>query len=444
MKQFMVLLAAAAASLTLCACGAQSPAAPTANPAPAVSMMPQGSKYVDVTGALLPLTTGEAHEGLTARRALTLDFSGSAALAEVTDAYTLMNETAQDMDILLCYPLAGSLDAWDGAGYAVTVNASRTEVGVKMSPGGTTADRYKIYEDQFDPLKDEVMGHLKPCYPYERSAAPAPDLSGIMVRRYRVTDIRSDSALPEDARLCLAYQWSAPQGKTIDYGSTASQTTMLCDDVAEVRYLLSMEDAERFTLTVIGGELTDYTLTGYASADCAEGTELPALTAALKAEELPLSEVLDETAEEWLKMHPSETETELFSQALAMRIADEVLDAAYPRHTWEYFLNTVSTQERIFWLTIPVTLPAGGEVSICVEFDRCGGEEFNGPAAREGVYHYDLLPNYGTTLNLSDQVIRLAGGEDLTIIQSETGEALREGLHPTEEFYHFSVEKRNR
>lgn len=140
--------------------------------------------------------------------------------------------------------------------------------------------------------------------------------------------------------------------------------------------------------------MTDYTLTGYASADCAEGTELPALTATLKAKELPLSEVLDETAEEWLKMHPSETETELFSQALAMRIADEVLDAAYPRHTWEYFLNTVSTQERIFWLTIPVTLPAGGE--------------------------------------------------DLTIIQSETGEALREGLHPTEEFYHFSVEKRNR
>ena len=110
MKKCVSILAAAALLVGLCSCTASAPLPP-----PSGSMMPEGSKYVDYTGAILPLTIREAHDGLSVQRSLNLDFSQwteANGIAEVQDDYILTNTTETSLNLMLYYPIASSLEEW--------------------------------------------------------------------------------------------------------------------------------------------------------------------------------------------------------------------------------------------------------------------------------------------------------------------------------------------
>ena len=77
---------------------------------------------------------------------------------------------------------------------------------------------------------------------------------------------------------------------------------------------------------------------------------------------------------------------------------------------------------------------------VSIQHERAGGAEIGGPAAREGVWHYDILPNYGTNLSFDSQFISVTGSDKIEITKRSLGSNLVKGFVPDEEFYHFAVE----
>lgn len=444
MKKYISILAAAAVLVGLCGCG-------ESVYQPSGSVMPEGSKNVAYAGAILPLTTREPREGLSVQRSLNLDFSqwdAEEGVAEVRDDYILINTDDASIDLMLYYPIASSLKEWREESCNVDVNQLPTEYEVYYArPDSNESERFEIYDDRYDDpndIGDSLMGYMEHTYCLERAFEPMADLSQIMGCRYRIVDVQYDSIwpMPEEASLCLEYNWEAWQGMLRGYGFTRSGSYTVIPGEVLQRQMVLVKDLENVFLMSVNGKLTDYSLDGFSTIWCEEGTELPKLTARLEVEEMPLSQIMEEAVAHYIEHEQVKVDKQLFSKEAFNRIADDLSSASggYGYNSLGYYLNMTPDQERIFWLEIPVTIDAGEKISVSVRHQRTGGAEIGGPAAREGIWHYDILPNYGTNLDVLNQRISVVGHDNINITKESPGRRLIEGLVPEEEFYHFAVE----
>jgi len=441
MKEMLKSAFLAAVLTGLCACGQQA----VSNP-PSGSVMPDSGKWVDYAGAVLPMT-GDNVEDLTVRRSLELDFSQwseADGIARVEDSYVISNPTGERVESLLRYPISTSLAELPNVVYTVSVDGEDVKVNDFLAATKSGYGRFEIYSDGYDDpywVGEKLKQIMQECYTQEPAFVCDRDLSQVKAYRYTFTDIQNDSFWPvsREAALCLEFAWDSTDGVASSYGFGRNGG----DGGTYFRSSVLAREAQRAVVTTIGAPLTHYTMTGYYTLAWEENSRLTTLTARLAEEELTAEQMLEESLDACLAQREVFADRDLLLAEAKRQIADrlERMEPLLAFWNWDYFLYNEPIRERLLWLEVPVSFAPNEEHRITVTYQRSGGVELGGPAARDGVWHYDVLPTYGTKLRIADQVISLTGGEQVVVTSEALGRVLREGLVPMESFYHFAVEQ---
>jgi len=441
MKRKLICTLLAGVLTGLCGCGQQAVSSP-----PSGSVMPDSGKWVDYAGAVLPMT-GERVDGLSAQRSLELDFSkwsGTSGAAQVDDIYVLTNPTEEPVNATLYYPISTSLTEFPNVRYAVSVDGKDVKANNFLAVTKSAYGRFEIYSDGYDDpywVGETLEEIMQECYTREPAFICDRDLSQVKAYRYTITDIQYDSFRPvsKEAALCLEYAWDSTDGVASSYGFGRRGG----DGGTYFRSSVLAREAQRAVVTTIGAPLTHYTMTGYYTLAWEENSRLTTLTARLAEEELTAEQMLEESLDACLAQREVFADRDLLLAEAKRQIADrlERMEPLLAFWNWDYFLYNEPIRERLLWLEVPVSFAPNEEHRITVTYQRSGGVELGGPAARDGVWHYDVLPAYGTKLVIADQVITLTGGEQAAVTSEALGRALIEGLVPMESFYHFAVEQ---
>ena len=195
-------------------------------------------------------------------------------------------------------------------------------------------------------------------------------------------------------------------------------------------------------LIVLGEDLGPYTLEGFPDGGCDRGEEIDGVSCTVTRRETSMDAVLDQlcaySRERWARTWGDRAGSlELVSQEMYQRAVAELLTqyglfsaAPMDRYTdgrLDDILQETLSQDRVLYLGFPVTVPAGGEIQVTLEFWKepsfdyaCSGSE------NQDLQGYDLVTRLGSGLTFTRQRVVLENEEHVEV----TGQNL--GLDPDE------------
>lgn len=401
-----------------------------------------GAVFMSYAGPVFPLTalSGSA---VTAERDITYDFSpyqsvtqtiqledgteetyeerSSAAI--VTDGYRLSNPTEENATLTAVYPFAGSLHQLarvlptvtvDGAAVDATLHAGPYTGGFSDAVGGSDPEGTLNLEElhSWDGYK-ALLGSGG----YQAQALGDDPALDTPVTVYEFGEFTSPGRSEKAQAPHLAVQLSPTdaQARILTYGfnsysleedGTRSYGTFL--PAGEAR------ETGRVLLVIVDGDIGGYALQGYRNGAMEDGNELPGVSAAAVRYETTLAALLRQLSEEWVAQRWQwEEADDTLDAAMVYRCTAELLlshgtlsDAAADRYCGmlEEVLSDAFGQGRVFYLTFPVTVPAGGSASVAVELYKNGSHDF---ACQEtehrGLEGYDLVTTLGSALRFTGQ-----------------------------------------
>lgn len=401
--------------------------------------------FLSYAGPVLPLTTAEPDAALTAERAVTWDFSPTAAPdgtlrqwgAAVTDRYTLYNSTESDVTAALLYPFTGSLSelaalrpdiTTDGAPVAaalVTGGYAGSFRDAGAGDGSTWNLRSPTAWTDYQALLADG-GYLNQAL----SPDPLPDLP---VTVYTFTD----STAPEDfdaATQAIALSIDETRTTILTYGFNGMEW-----EGGFRRYSYFVPDGRRSEpdtkmLVVLGDDIGDYTLQGYQNGACEAGNELAGVTCTVTRRTSTLTEVLDQLCGDYLEQRSAADGTSmdllppgLFQReaaALLVRyglLSEDPVDR-YGDGRLDDLLGEVLTMKRVLYLSFSVTVPAGGSAAVEARCWKEPSYDFGGSGTgREGLQGYDLALYLGSTLRFTAQTAALAHPEQVRLVEQTLG-----------------------
>mgnify|MGYP000155172849 CR=1 FL=1 len=110
----------------------------------------------------------------------------------------------------------------------------------------------------------------------------------------------------------------------------------------------------------------------------------------------------------------------LFSGTPKDRYSDGRLD--------EILMEALS-QERVLYLSFPVTVPAGGSVTVAAAFWKAPSYDYGCSGSENvGLQGYDLVTALGSTLELTDQTAALVNTDTIEIVRQNLGFDLENGV----------------
>ena len=418
--------------------------------------------FLSYAGPVLPLTTAEANTGLTAERALTLDFTPGAHIdgapsqwgATVTDRYTLTNPTDSDRTITALYPVTGSLGSLGTMAPQLTVNSAAAEITLYAGGyAGTFGD-----ENDWEGSTHNLAGP----YSWEDYAAlvseedyltdaleDGPDLSTpVTVYDFSDVTLTGEAERPE---LVVSCAFDPEETTILSYDFSASSW----DDSGTWRQYGERIDLNRWgtpTLIVLGTDI-DYALLGD------YGLNAPALTGAdctVTRRETTLGEVLRELCRAELAQYTDQAQWLGLSRMplnLYVKAAAELLtecgplsDAPMDRYMdgrLDGLLSEALFMGRVLYLAVPVTIPAGGSTELSVTFWKEPSYDFAGSGTgREGLQDFGVLTTAGSNLDFSSQTAALVNGSGVEIWEDDFGlvpEGDAVSLDPSQAYYHLTV-----
>lgn len=413
-----------------------------------------GTTFMSYAGPVFPLTTVETDTGLTAERTVTWDFTpgtyqdGSPRQwgAQVTDDYVLTNPTEADVTVTALYPFAGSLADLGTLAPAVTVDGEAADTtlhagayaggfrdaGVddgstwNLAPPSSFLDYVNLLEDG---------GYLS------QALGDAPAL-GIPVTVYRFSDFAAPHAEYDAATQAVAFTIDPETTTVLSYGFNGlTQDT----ETGWRQYDYFVPDgirseSELKLLVVLGEDIGDYTLQGYANGACEEA--IGGVSCAVTRQETTLDAVLMELCQaelydsgqsaQWpgLDQLPiplyqrAVTEALLTSGLLADTPADRYTDGRLDDFLWD-----VLVQERVLYLAFPVTVPAGGSVTVSAELWKAPSYDYGCSGSENvGLQGYDLVTSLGSALDFTGQTAALVNTDTIEIVRQNLGFDLENGV----------------
>lgn len=418
----------------------------------------EGTTFMSYAGPVFPLTTAEADTALTAERKTVWDFAPGSYHdgtlrqwgATVTDSYTLINPTEEAATVTALYPFAGSFDELADLRPAVTVDGAETDPqlyagayaggfqGVWQSGGqngdqldGTTLNLaspsswtdYKALLESGDYLQQALED------------APALD---IPVTAYEFTDFEAPA---EYDAATQAIEFTIDRSKTtvLTYGFNGGAWD---EETGWQQHSYFVPDGvrrepEKKVLVVLGEDIGDYTLSGYENGGCER--EIGGVSCTVTRRETTLDAVLDELCRYYYDDYAgwqygmAGRAVEAVPYPLSRRAAAELLvqygilagDSAVDRYSdgrLDDLISESMSQQRVLYLAVPVTVPAGESVDITFQlwkapsFDYgCSGSE------NAGLQGYDLVTQLASTLTFTEQRASLVNTETIQIARQNLG-----------------------
>ncbi len=454
-------LAAAACAAVLCAAALGYLAAgglpglgssgPEAGGAPADgSAQGAPAAFSSYAGPVFPLSTVETDVSLTAERTVSWDFSpgtygdGSPRQwgAAVTDRYVLANASAEDVTVTALYPFAASLA--DLGALSPTVTVGGEEVEAALSAGAYAGGFRDAGEgdgstwDLAPPAQWTDHAALLEDGSYLAQAlgdAPALD---VPVTVYRFSDFAAPHERYRAATQAVAFPVDPAETTVLSYGfnglSWDTETLWRQYDYFVPDGVRG--ESELKLLLVLGEDIGDYRLQGYADGSCEEAID--GVSCTVSREETTLDAVLWELCRWELAQADSaawpglETlDPALYHRAAAQALLSAGLLADAPADRYadgrlDDFLWDVLAQERVMYLSFPVTVPAGGSATVAAAYWKAPSYDFPGEGDGD-LQGYDLVTALGSTLDFTALRVALADAGGVELVWQDWGLQLSGG-----------------
>lgn len=426
----------------------------------------EGTTFMSYAGPVFPLTLAEETSALTAERETTWDFAPSTYHdgtprqwgASVTDSYTLVNITESARTVTALYPFVGSFTELEAQCPTVTVYGQEAEgtlcvgsyaggfQGVWQSDGqgGYVLDGTTLNLSHPDSWID-YKALLEDGRYLDAALGDGPVLD-IPVTVYEFTDFQAPA---EYDAATQAVEFTIDQEKTAVYSYGFNGGAWDPDTGWQQRsYFVpngQRREKDRKLLVVLGEDIEEYALQGYKDGGCDRGEELEGVSCTVTRRETTLDEVLDLLCRDYLETYAgwqygmedgavSVVPFALFRRAVGELMVQygpvsEAVKDRYADGRLDDIISEAMSQERVLYLAVPVTVPAGEQVNItCVlwkepSFDfGCSGSE------NVGLQGYDFVTRLGSDLTFTEQRAALTNAESIQIQRQNFGFDLEKGV----------------
>ena len=419
-----------------------------------------GLEYDNYMGPVMPMTVLWSGEGLSATRDVVYDFASYEELnpaiprihTDVTDTYTLTNTTDEDMTVETVYPFKAKLQDWDVLIPAITVNGEAVEtkltVGGDLRNGGLMDSGEKLIaalddgsymEDAFAELFAEIAVMDESCVVY------------------RIDDLEYDGKVGGEVTLAFSFVTDVEKNRVLMYNVPSFRY-----ETETNRFTVHMNRLDALytgAMYVIfpDEDIDDYTLRGYSTRSCEEGTEVDGFTAQVTRTESVLSEWMAAEVD-WAKLQKQ------YNDGLKQCIAYGLTEREMQRYAWEqiqteHVINPIADgsivelgefmydslyADRMMYLRFPVTVPAGESVTVAAESVKyASASHMGGKDEQEG---YDLMTALGSNLVFAEQTVSTVNTEGAELVENNFGFDWEQGitevtLDPAVQHYWMKVKK---
>ena len=212
---------------------------------------------------------------------------------------------------------------------------------------------------------------------------------------------------------------------------------------------------------VLGEDIGDYTLQGYQNGGCDAGDEITGVSCTVTREETTLDAVLDHLCQEYRTFYTQGRALDqenafdsvpfsMYRGAVSHLLTQYGILSGRPMDRYadgrlDDVLSETLFHQRVLYLKFPVTVPAGGSVTVeCTMWKEpsydfhCSGSE------NAGLQGYDLVTRLGSSLDFIRQTAALENTEGIEIIRQNLGFDLENGvtsaeLDPAQEHFYLEV-----
>lgn len=448
----------------------------------------EGSAFMSYAGPVFPLTLSEAVDDLNAVREINFDFSPYTPREEehttssgemrtytrwdseiiVTDAYTLENDSEQELEISAIYPFAGSIRKLGNITPSVMVDGSEVQTVLHAGPysgsfkGATGEDSEEEGNLNLADIQSwEGYGALLPSGEYrERSFDEFTQLNQKVIV-YEFSEATAD--YEEAVNPSLNIEFSLDYDKTwiFTYGFNGGSMD-LANNYRANNFSVPQESNSDYNmpryLIVVGEDIKDYVIQGYENGGCAEGEEMDSVTASVKRYETTLREALWNAMQQYTRYYENEEENfdkdaisdEMrYGLAVEMLLDDGVLSEnvmrRYDLGMLEDVFSETQNMERVFYLSFDLTVPAGESLTVTANMIKENSFDYYGSGNdNQDIDGYDMVTRLGSNIEFTEQLASIQDHALIEIIRQNFGFDLENGirsvtLDPVEEHYYIEV-----
>jgi len=428
----------------------------------------EGTTFMSYAGPVFPLTLSEAYGGITASRHISFDFSSQPDDfhiiwgSRVRDSYVLSNHSEHDVTVTALYPFVSSFA--DMEKFRPSITTGTEAVQPVMHPGGYSGGFTGVIGED-DPDGSINIKEIDSWEDYKTllqdgsylknalSSFPRPDQK---VTVYEFSDFEAPLEQYPPATQAISFTIDSSRTTILTYGFNGSEWHS--NGFRRYSYFVpgnaSMRRQSKM-LIVLGDDIGSYSLQGYKNGACEKGNELEDVSCTITRYEAVLADILDRLISEWLQYDMNEGLPAGVSNEMVLGTAAELLTVYGPLDstaTERYqdgrlddIIYEAYVLDRVFYLEFPVTIPAGGSITVTADlfknpsFDfACSGSE------NVGIQGYDMVTRLGSNLVFEAQSAELTNTELIEIVRQNFGFDLQNNvtkvtLDPAVEHYYLEI-----
>ena len=424
------------------------------------------TEFMSYAGPVFPMTILNGAESITASRDIAYDFEGFGVRQEstdelqlhpadirISDSYTLMNRTANDIEVDILYPFAGSyLDLYklrptiymNDSELDATLLAGQYSGGFQGIGGSDEATTHNLklidsWEDYRSLLSDGEY--------LQQALSAFPELNQT-VTVYEFTNPVTDHEAAVNPTIAAWFNLDYEKTMVLGYGFNGGRFDSENDQMMQ-NFSVPREGfpqyGKTFYLIVIGDDITNLSIKSYVDGSCDDDKEYDGATVDVTRKEAVLGALLYTTLENHMQQvymnsgydYPLGKDVDmemLYRSAMELLTTYGALADGYPAdryHTgslddiyYEAFIH-----QRVYYLRAQVIIPAGESVSLRVDSIKQPSFDFYaGNSENMGLYGYDMVTQLGSTLTFDSTTARLLHPEAIVIERQNFGFDLGNGI----------------
>jgi hypothetical protein len=425
--------------------------------------------FMSYAGPVFSLTLSAQDSEVTADRHITYDFSlaNEDSLrvwgAGVQDNYILTNHSEQARRVNILYPFAGSFSELEKQ--QPTIRVDGTTVQPALYPGGYSGEFTGVYGED-DPDGSEYLKRLDSWEGYknlladgsyqENAFSSYPELNQKVIV-YEFSDYKAPLEEYRAATEAISFTIDPAKTTILQYGFEG----MTWDEKGYREYSYFVPDgvtmrAESHLLIVLGDDIGDYSLQGYKNGSTEPGNELDGISSTVTRYEGVLSDIVSRLIDDYFSQYgdgaglPKGISKELYFGAVteflyehgtfANKLADRYQDGRLMD-----IISEVNVLERVFYLEVPVTIPAGGHITVAANLHKTPSFDFACTGSKNvGVQGYDIVTHLGSNLHFESVAAEITNIKDIEIIRQNFGfdpsaGVTKVNLDPAIEHYYLEI-----
>jgi len=419
--------------------------------------------FMSYAGPIFPLSALCGTDNIAVKRSVLFDFSRFGAFHSdadphihhsnipVQDSYILTNDSDEAQTVQLIYPFVGNF--FEYGRFAPTVLKDGAVVETQLLAGAYSGGFVGFDDGNESSINLHTIASWQDYYALlsdgrylERALGDAPILNHPVIV-YEFTNTTADFLASVNPTLAVGFNLDYDRTTVLSYGFHGGSFN---PDGGFMRQSFSIpredsHDADRiFKLIVLGDDISDINMQGYANAGWHPGEEREDISAVMTRRETTLYNVLNELVANFVRSQQdinapdssifnfssfeAQAAFEMFLRSVSELLFDygilsDTVAARYETGWLAEMFWEVMVMDRVFYLVFDVAIPADGSTEIIIDMLRLGSFDFfcGSGSKNVGLYGYELVTTLSSSLNFTTQTAVIEGGDYIEIIRQNFG-----------------------